>query len=153
MKTRVLCSSIFYSSVAQTITTIHKQPNTRRKEDPVSSKQSRQLRGKASRKEEESEAERTFMADSVAKGWMMVLNSSIRGAWGTDFLGYLGALASRRVLGRWKETEVRIFRWAVDEVPLRAAFLAALALTSEGLPATTEEQSKGGRKGKRNARA
>jgi hypothetical protein len=71
----------------------------------------------------------------------MVLNSSIRGAWGIDFLGYLGFRASRRVLGRWKETEVLVFLWATELVPLRAAFLAALALASAG---EAEKGAKGG---------
>lgn len=60
----------------------------------------------------------------------MTLYSSERGAWATDFRGYLGARGRRRVLGRWKETEVRTLRCEVPEVPLRAAFFAALALES-----------------------
>lgn len=59
-------------------------------------------------------------------------NSSMRGAWGIDFRGYLGLRARRRVLGRWNETEVRVFLWPCELVPLRAAFFAALALASTG---------------------
>ena len=72
----------------------------------------------------------------------MVLNWSILGKWLTDFRGYLGARARARVLGRWKETEVRTFRTEVELVPLRAAFLAALALTSAGLAAAAVKGSK-----------
>jgi hypothetical protein len=58
----------------------------------------------------------------------IVLNWSIRGAWGTEVRGYLGFRGRRRVLGRWKETEVRFLRCACEFVPARAAFFAALAL-------------------------
>jgi hypothetical protein len=82
-----------------------------------------------------------FMAVSVFKGCWMVLNWSILGKWLTDFRGYLGARARARVLGRWKETEVRTLRTEVELVPLRAA----LALTSAGLAAAavTELESNG----------
>lgn len=43
-----------------------------------------------------------------------------------DFLGYLGERGRRRVLGRWKETEVRVLRLMVEEAPLRAAFFRSL---------------------------
>lgn len=56
----------------------------------------------------------------------------MRGAWGIDFRGYLGCRDNRRVLGRWKETEVRTLRILLPEVPLRAAFLAAAALMASG---------------------
>ena len=80
-----------------------------------------------------------FMADSVFKGCWIVLNWSIRGRWGTLFRGYLGSRASRRVFGRWKETEVRTLRMVWDWVPFRAAFLADLALASWGLAAAKRE--------------
>ena len=60
----------------------------------------------------------------------IVLNWSIRGAWGMDLRGYLGLRARRRVLGRWKETEVRTLREECACVPWSAAFFAALALAS-----------------------
>ena len=44
--------------------------------------------------------------------------------------GYLGSLASLRVLGRWKETEYRVLRFEVECAPCRTAFLAALAFLS-----------------------
>ena len=44
-----------------------------------------------------------------------------------DLRGYLGLRGRRRVLGRWKETEVRFLRYAWELVPARAAFFAALA--------------------------
>jgi hypothetical protein len=59
-----------------------------------------------------------------------VLNWSILGACGIDLRGYLGSLASLRVLGRWKDTECRVLRLDVEWAPWRAAFLAALALLS-----------------------
>jgi hypothetical protein len=40
-----------------------------------------------------------FMADSVLSGWIRTLEASMRGAWGTDLRGYLGARDSSRVLG------------------------------------------------------
>jgi len=58
----------------------------------------------------------------------MVRNWSIRGAWGMLFRGYLGSRGKRRVLGRWKETEVRTFREEWECTPCSAAFLAVLAL-------------------------
>ncbi len=58
----------------------------------------------------------------------MTRNSSNRGAWLIDFLGYLGLRGRRRVFGRWKETEVRFLVCAWELVPARAAFFAALAL-------------------------
>jgi len=54
----------------------------------------------------------------------------MRGAWGIEVRGYLGVRGSRRVLGRWKETEVRDLRFTVEDAPLRAAFLAAFAFAS-----------------------
>jgi hypothetical protein len=42
-----------------------------------------------------------FMADSVLSGWMRTVEASMRGAWGTDLRGYLGARDSSRVLGLW----------------------------------------------------
>lgn len=74
-----------------------------------------------------------FMADSVLRGKRIVLKASIRGAWGIDFLGYLGLRANCNVLGRWKLTEVRTFLILFPLVPLRAAFLAAAALMAAGL--------------------
>jgi len=62
----------------------------------------------------------------------IVLNWSILGTWLTLFLGYLGSRGSRRVLGRWKETEKRCLREEWEWAPWRAAFLAALALASLG---------------------
>jgi hypothetical protein len=43
------------------------------------------------------------------------------------------------VVGRWKVTDVRVFRTECDWVPLSAAFLAALALTSWGLAAADDQ--------------
>ena len=83
-----------------------------------------------------------FMADSVLRGCWIVRNWSILGRWWTDFRGYLGARGRRRVLGRWKVTEVRTFRTEVDWVPFKAAFLAALALTSWGLAAAVDKVSR-----------
>ena len=60
----------------------------------------------------------------------IVLNWSIRGAWGIDLRGYLGSRERRRVLGRWKETDVRTLRAEWECAPWRAAFFAALALLS-----------------------
>ena len=89
-----------------------------------------------------------FIADSVFNGLLkllytqlpmkkrkktyetIVLNWSIRGAWLIDLRGYLGSRGSRRVLGRWKETDDRILRAAWECAPWRAAFFAALALLS-----------------------
>lgn len=62
----------------------------------------------------------------------MVLYASERGAWGIDLRGYLGFRANCKVLGRWKETEVRTLRILFPLVPLRAAFLAEAALILEG---------------------
>jgi hypothetical protein len=62
----------------------------------------------------------------------------MRGTWGIEIRGYLGFRGSRRVLGRWKDTEVRDLRLTVDDAPLRVAFLAAFAFASfesEGLAA------------------
>jgi len=56
-----------------------------------------------------------------------------------DFRGYRGVRGSRRVVGRWKVTDVRVFRTECDWVPLSAAFLAALALTSWGLAAADDQ--------------
>jgi hypothetical protein len=44
------------------------------------------------------------------------------------------------VVGRWKVTEVRTLRTEWDEVPLSAAFFAALALASWGLAAASRGQ-------------
>lgn len=82
-----------------------------------------------------------FMAVSVFKGCWMVLNWSILGKWLTDLRGYRGDRARARVLGRWNETEVRTLRTEVELVPFKAAFLAALALTSAGLPAAATGSS------------
>ena len=84
-----------------------------------------------------------FMAVSVFKGCWMVLNWSILGKWLTDLRGYRGDRARARVLGRWNETEVRTLRTEVELVPFKAAFLAALALTSAGLPAAATTCTKG----------
>ena len=46
------------------------------------------------------------------------------------FLGYLGARASFRVLGRWNDTLYRVLRFECECAPWSAAFLAALALDS-----------------------
>ena len=40
-----------------------------------------------------------FIADSVLRGWMRMVDASMRGAWGIDLRGYLGARDSSRVLG------------------------------------------------------
>lgn len=48
-----------------------------------------------------------------------------------------------RTLGRWKVTEVRIFCARTPLVPLRTAFLAALALTSWGFPPTGRRRANG----------
>jgi hypothetical protein len=50
-----------------------------------------------------------FMALSVLSGWMMTLEASRRGWCGIDLRGYLGARDRVRVLGRWKEVDVRTF--------------------------------------------
>lgn len=47
--------------------------------------------------------------------------------------------AAQRTLGRWKVTEVRILVAFTPLVPLRAAFFAALALTSWGLVETLDD--------------
>jgi hypothetical protein len=44
-----------------------------------------------------------------------------------DFRGYLGSRGRRRVLGRWKDTDVRTFRDECECEPFRTAFLAVLA--------------------------
>jgi len=44
--------------------------------------------------------------------------------------GYFGVRGSRSVLGLWKDTDVRVLRLMVEDAPLRAAFLAFLALES-----------------------
>lgn len=54
----------------------------------------------------------TFLRTKLTTHETIVLNWSIRGAWGTDLRGYLGSRESRRVLGRWKETEVRFLVFA-----------------------------------------
>lgn len=66
-----------------------------------------------------------FMAVSVLRGNLRMLWADKRGVEGMDFLGYLGFLARRRVLGRRKEVVVRIFLVLVPLVPLRAALRAA----------------------------
>jgi hypothetical protein len=85
-----------------------------------------------------------FIADSVLRGNKTVLKASIRGACGIDFLGYFGVRGNFKVVGRWKLTEVRTFLIFCPLVPLRAAFLAAAALTADGLalalPAAEERE-------------
>ena len=68
-----------------------------------------------------------FIADSVVRGDLMMANLSMRTRRGWDLRGYLGVRASDSVLGRWKvhvDLNLRVARlW----VPLRTAFLAAVA--------------------------
>jgi len=62
----------------------------------------------------------------------IVLNWSILGTCGIDFLGYLGSLGSLSVFGRWNDTEYRVLRDECECAPCSAAFLAVLALVSFG---------------------
>jgi hypothetical protein len=47
-----------------------------------------------------------------------------------DLRGYFGFLGSRRVLGRWNDTEYLTLRLVVECAPTRAAFFAVFALAS-----------------------
>jgi hypothetical protein len=69
-----------------------------------------------------------FIADSVVRGCLMMLWASILLRLGIDFLGYLGFLAGRKVLGRWKCTDVRTFLILVPWVPLTIFFCIRWAL-------------------------
>lgn len=51
------------------------------------------------------------MADSVLRGWMRMVEASIRGAWGIDLRGYLGVRDSSRVLGWWKLVDFLMARF------------------------------------------
>lgn len=75
-----------------------------------------------------------FMALSVLSGWMTILCSSRRGAWGMALRGYLGARASCRVLGRWKVVEVLI---------LRFCWLWTFGVVSTQLPSWGDEEMDG----------
>jgi hypothetical protein len=60
-----------------------------------------------------------FMADSVLSGWIRTLEASMRGSWGTDLRGYLGARDSWRVLGLWAVSK-SVFDNTQQDIPVEA---------------------------------